>query len=79
MPVPLLLLYLISYQFFSNIGDNDDSDDYLIGMTSHNSCTVMAPLKPVLLCFSRSTFQVGPEDGPQKAAPVQRLSDHGEG
>lgn len=29
--------------------------------------------------FSRPTFQAGPEDGPQKAASVQRLSDHGEG
>lgn len=28
---------------------------------------------------SRSTVQVRPKDGPQEAASVQRLSDHGEG
>lgn len=61
-----------------DVGDNDDDVIVIIrDVSSQNTATVF--LKPALSSVSRSTLQVGPEDGPQEAASVQRLSDHGEG
>lgn len=61
-----------------DVGDNDDDVIVIISdISSQNTATVF--LKRTLLSLSRSTVQVGPKDGPQEAASVQRLSDHGEG